>query len=169
MVFISCHKYVFLLFYIDKFHCRRLLGMQQSQIGNSSNNPKSQSVNKGKQQNSLADDAGAAAGFLVLGVVLHFFTSNVNIPSWDFFFQVLSYLCYGIGFAGGFFGMSNHSKKDGYADVAVGVLFIFFAYLLHLWVVSLRYNNTSEFIALKILLEIIFGIITFFASFGIFR
>jgi hypothetical protein len=54
--------------------------MQQSQIDESINDQKPQSAKKDKKQSGLEDNIGLAAVFLTLGVVLHLFASNINIP-----------------------------------------------------------------------------------------
>ncbi len=139
--------------------------MQQSQISDSSDNQKSQTTNKNKQRNAFEDDVAAVALFLAAGVVFHFFASDVNIPSWNWFFQAISHLCYVVGFIGSFISIDNHSKRKGLADIAIGIVIAFLALILHLFVLSVREISTFD----AIVLEVLFAVFVCAASYGIIK
>src|SRR6266581_2437367 len=84
--------------------------MQQLETEDKNSNQASQT--KIKQSTKLEDDLAVSAIFLAIGVIFHFFAFDTNTPSWDGFYQFLSYLAYGISLFGAAYGIEKHSKKE---------------------------------------------------------
>lgn len=137
--------------------------MQQLESDDKNANQLSQT--KFRKPNKLEDDLAVAAIFIALGVIFHFFALDTNTPSWDNFYQFLSYLCYAISFFGGAVGIEQHSKKEAFSDIGFGVGCGIIAYWLHTAVMNLRNTNTVW----AIIVEIIFMLFVAITAYGLVR
>lgn len=138
--------------------------MKQSSTISTSNGQKP-SNQPNKEPVELHDDVGLAAAFLVLGVCLHFFATDANIPSWDGFLQFTTYICYAIGFLGAAIGLDRHSKKSFFTDIGMGVAFSIIAYWMHAWAKGLQHINNVA----SICVWIVFLGLAFLATYGVVR
>ncbi len=118
-----------------------------------------------KQPTKLEDDLGVSAIFLAVGVIFHFFAFDTNTPSWDGFYQFLSYIAYAISFFGAAYGIDKHSKKEAFTDIGLGVAFGIIAYWIHVWVSILRSTSTVG----TVIVELIFLTFVAFAVYGTVR
>ena len=137
--------------------------MQQLETENK--NAKQAPQTKIKRPTKLEDDLGVAAIFLAAGVIFHFFAFDTNTPSWDGFYQFLSYLAYAISFFGALYGVEKHSKKEAFTDIGLAVALGILAYWIHTGVIILRSISTVG----AIIVELIFLAFVAFAAFGIIR
>lgn len=135
------------------------------QLENENNDTNQQSQKKIKRITKLEDDLGVAAIFLALGVILHFFAPDTNTPSWDGFYQFLSYFFYAISFFGAAYGIDKHSKKEVFSDISLGVAFGIIAYWVHAGVTKLRNISTAE----AVLVEFLFMLCVALTAYGLVR